>query len=42
MITNASGIAEATLTLGRNPSDNTVTVTSPGVSDVLVFTVFAY
>ena len=42
VITNASGIAEATLTLGRNPSDNTVTVTSPGVSDVLVFTVFAY
>jgi hypothetical protein len=42
VITNASGIAEATLTLGRNPSDNTVTVTSVGVSDVLVFTSTAF
>jgi nicotinate-nucleotide pyrophosphorylase len=37
VITNSSGIAEATLNLGRNPTDNTVTVTSPGVSDVLIF-----
>jgi nicotinate-nucleotide pyrophosphorylase len=37
VITNASGIAEATLHLGRNPSVNTVTVTATGVSDVLVF-----
>ncbi|MFL5561748.1 MAG: right-handed parallel beta-helix repeat-containing protein [Gemmatimonadaceae bacterium] len=42
VITNASGIAEATLTLGRNPSDNTVTVTAVGVSDVLNFTVTAF
>jgi hypothetical protein len=42
VITNASGLAEATLTLGRNPTDNTVTVTSPGVSDVLVFTVTSF
>ncbi len=38
VITNVSGIAEATLRLGRNPSNNTVTVTATGVSDVLVFT----
>ena len=42
VITNASGVAEATLNLGRNPSDNTVTVTSAGVSDVLVFTSTAF
>lgn len=42
VITNASGIAEATLQLGRNPSDNTVTVTAVGVSDVLTFTSTAY
>lgn len=37
VITNASGIAEVTLRLGKNPSNNTVTVTATGVSDVLVF-----
>ena len=42
VITNASGIAEATLRLGRNPSDNTVTVTAVGVSDILVFTSTAF
>ncbi len=42
VITNASGIAEATLHLGRNPSDNTVTVSAAGVSDVLVFTSTAF
>ena len=42
VITNVSGIAEATLHLGRNPSDNTVTVSAAGVSDVLVFTSTAY
>ncbi len=42
VITNASGIAEATLQLGRNTTDNTVTVTSSGVSDVLTFTTNAF
>ena len=37
VITNASGIAEATLHLGKNPSNNTVTVTAVGVSDTQVF-----
>jgi hypothetical protein len=41
VITNASGIAEATLTLGRTASE-TVTVTAVGVSDVLNFTVTGF
>ena len=42
VITNSSGIAEASLNLGRNPTDNTVTVTSPGVSDVVIFSATAF
>jgi len=42
VITNASGIAEATLTLGRSTTDNNVTVTAVGVTDVLTFTVIAF
>jgi hypothetical protein len=41
VITNASGIAEATLTLGKTSSE-TVTVTAGGVSDVLTFTAFGF
>lgn len=42
VITNSSGLAEVTLNLGRNPSDNTVTVTSPGVTDTVIFTSMAF